>query len=91
MKPEPPVKSDCSVQSARFRLRLRPSGGYRKLASFQTAALMYDATWWFCEKFLCARAPWTIRASPRATDARTSPNPPQRAAGYPDCKGIVEV
>ena len=32
--------------------KLRPSGGYRSTASFQTATLVYDATWWFCEKFL---------------------------------------
>jgi four helix bundle suffix protein len=32
--------------------RLRPAGGYRRTASFQTATLVYDATYWFCEKFL---------------------------------------
>jgi restriction system protein len=31
---------------------LRPSGGYRSTASFQTATIIYDGTWWFCEKFL---------------------------------------
>ncbi|MBP7141088.1 MAG: four helix bundle suffix domain-containing protein [Opitutaceae bacterium] len=36
--------------------KLRPSGGYRKTASFQTATLIYDATVWFCEKFLDARS-----------------------------------
>lgn len=36
--------------------KLRPSGGYRKTASFQTATLVYDATWWFCERFLDARS-----------------------------------
>lgn len=36
--------------------KLRPSGGYRKTASFQTATIIYDATWWFCEKFLDARS-----------------------------------
>lgn len=39
------------------RQRLRPSGGYRKTASFQTATLIiYDATYWFCEKFLDPRS-----------------------------------
>ena len=33
------------------RKRLRPSGGYRKTASFQTTTLIYDSTYWFCEKF----------------------------------------
>lgn len=36
--------------------KLRPSGGYRQTASFQTATIIYDATWWFCEKFLDARS-----------------------------------
>lgn len=38
------------------RKKLRPSGGYRKTASFQTATLIYDSTVWFCEKFLDARS-----------------------------------
>ncbi|MBN2448935.1 MAG: four helix bundle protein [Lentisphaeria bacterium] len=36
--------------------RLRPSGGYRKTASFQAATLIYDGTYWFCEKFLDPRS-----------------------------------
>ncbi|MGD9158458.1 MAG: four helix bundle protein [Desulfobacteraceae bacterium] len=32
--------------------KIRPSGGYRLTASFQTATMIYDATYWFCEKFL---------------------------------------
>lgn len=36
--------------------RLRPSGGYRKTAGFQTATIIYDATYWFCEKFLDPRS-----------------------------------
>ncbi len=36
--------------------RLRPSGGYRDTCSFQTTTLIYDATWWFCEKFLDPRS-----------------------------------
>jgi restriction system protein len=32
--------------------KIRPSGGYRNSASFQTATLIYDAAYWFCEKFL---------------------------------------
>ncbi len=42
--------------AARPRKRLRPAGGYRKTGSFQTATLIYDATVWFCEKFLDARS-----------------------------------
>jgi restriction system protein len=36
--------------------KLRPSGGYRRTASFQTATIIYDATYWFCEKFLDPRS-----------------------------------
>lgn len=36
--------------------KLRPSGGYRDTTSFQTATIIYDATVWFCEKFLDARS-----------------------------------
>jgi four helix bundle suffix protein len=32
--------------------KLRPSGGYRDTCSFQTATIIYDATVWFCEKFI---------------------------------------
>ncbi|MBL8853469.1 MAG: four helix bundle protein [Planctomycetaceae bacterium] len=32
--------------------RIRKSGGYRQLASFQTTTIIYDATVWFCEKFI---------------------------------------
>ncbi|MBN1929240.1 MAG: four helix bundle protein [Chlorobiaceae bacterium] len=36
--------------------KLRPSGGYRNAASFQTATLIYDATYRFCEEFVDARS-----------------------------------
>jgi restriction system protein len=36
--------------------KLRHSGGYRDTASFQTATIIYDATYWFCEKFLDPRS-----------------------------------
>ena len=36
--------------------KIRPSGGYRDTCSFQTATLIYDATVWFCEKFLDPRS-----------------------------------
>jgi restriction system protein len=38
------------------RKKLRPSGGYRKTASFQTATIIYDSTYWFCERFLDPRS-----------------------------------
>ena len=36
--------------------RLRPSGGYRDSCSFQTSTIIYDATYWLCEKFLDSRS-----------------------------------
>ena len=36
--------------------QIRKSGGYRKLASFQTATLIYDATFHFCERFIDSKS-----------------------------------
>jgi four helix bundle suffix protein len=36
--------------------KLRPSGGYRELRSFQIATIIYDATYWFCERYLDSRS-----------------------------------
>ncbi len=36
--------------------KLRPSGGYRDLRSFQIATIVYDATYWFCERYLEPRS-----------------------------------
>ena len=36
--------------------KIRPSGGYRDLRSFQIATIIYDATYWFCERFLESRS-----------------------------------
>jgi four helix bundle suffix protein len=36
--------------------KFRPSGGYRDMCSFQTATLIYDATVWFCERFIDGRS-----------------------------------
>jgi len=36
--------------------KIRASGGYRKLASFQTTTIIYDTTVWFCDKFLDSRS-----------------------------------
>ncbi len=36
--------------------KLRPSGGYRDTASFQTATSIYDATYGFCERSLDSRS-----------------------------------
>ena len=36
--------------------RLRPSGGYRKLRSYQVATVIYDATVSFCDRFIGTRS-----------------------------------
>ena len=36
--------------------RLRPSGGYRKLRSYQVATLIYDGTVKFCDRFVDKRS-----------------------------------
>ncbi len=43
-------------QPDRRKRRLRPSGGYRKLASFQTTTIIYDGTVAFCERFISSRS-----------------------------------
>jgi four helix bundle suffix protein len=42
--------------SEQEHMRLRPSGGYRKLRSFQTATIIYDATVSFCDRFIDKRS-----------------------------------
>jgi four helix bundle suffix protein len=32
--------------------KIRKSGGYRQLRSFQLTTIIYDSTYWFCEKFV---------------------------------------
>ncbi|MDF1754727.1 MAG: four helix bundle suffix domain-containing protein [Verrucomicrobiales bacterium] len=36
--------------------RIRNSGGYRDLRSFQTSTIIYDATYWFCDRFVDSRS-----------------------------------
>ena len=36
--------------------KMRPGGGYRDTVSFQTTTIIYDATYWFCEKYLDPRS-----------------------------------
>lgn len=54
------MSTEKSAQSARsdrsVTPRLRPSGGYRDLRSFQTATIVYDGTVAFCERFIDKRS-----------------------------------
>lgn len=54
MSAEKSAGSDRSIQSP--GPRLRPSGGYRDLRSFQSATIVYDATVAFCERFIDPRS-----------------------------------
>src|SRR2546425_7353752 len=47
---------DRSGGSAGDRRRLRPSGGYRELRSFQVATVVYDGTVSFCDRFVDKRS-----------------------------------
>lgn len=55
------VRSDRSVGSSESPrssrpASLRPSGGYRRLRSFQVATIIYDATVNFCDRFIDKRS-----------------------------------
>ena len=43
-------------QGGQVMSRLRKSGGYRDLRTFRSATLIYDATYWFYEKYLNPRS-----------------------------------
>jgi hypothetical protein len=51
-----PSKSDRSDISDGAPRVIPPSGGYRKLRSFQAAQLVYDATVVFCDRFVDKRS-----------------------------------
>jgi len=44
------------TKSTAGHARLRPSGGYRNLRSFQVASVIYDATVSFCDRFMDKRS-----------------------------------
>ncbi len=60
--------------------RIRPSGGYRTLASFQTATLIYDATFHFCERFVDRRSRTTDQMVQAARSGRQNIAEGSRAA-----------
>lgn len=56
-KPDQTNRTDPLDQKKMHRpRRLRPSGGYRELRSFQTSTLIYDGTVSFCERFVNPRS-----------------------------------
>ena len=52
---DPSDRTDRSGSAAK-NMRLRPSGGYRKLRSFRTTSVIYDATVSFCDRFMDKRS-----------------------------------
>lgn len=62
------------------RKKLRPSGGYRKTASFQTATIIYDATYWFCERFFDPRSRMVDQMTQAARSGRQNIAEGSRAA-----------
>ena len=48
--------------------KIRPSGGYRDLRSFQITTIVYDATYLFCERFL---DPWSRMSDQMVQAARS--------------------
>ena len=60
--------------------KIRKSGGYRGLVSFQTATLIYDATVWFCERFVDARSRTVDQMTQAARSGRQNIAEGSRAA-----------
>ena len=56
MSDQPSESADPDEVSAASRRRLRPSGGYRDLRSFQVTTVVYDATVSFCDRFVGQRS-----------------------------------
>lgn len=60
--------------------KLRPSGGYRSLRSFQTTTIIYDATVSFCERFIDKRSRLIDRMVQAARSGRQNIAEGSRAA-----------
>ena len=65
-------------------MSIRKSGGYRKLASFQSATLIYDSTYGFCEKFLDSRSRTVDQMVQAARSGRQ--NAMRKSDGTPHCQ-----
>lgn len=55
-KGNPDARDPNDGPGGKREFTLRPGGGYRKLRSFQTATVIYDATVSFCERFIDKRS-----------------------------------
>jgi four helix bundle suffix protein len=61
--------------------KIRKSGGYRDLRSFQIATLIYDATYRFCERFLDSRSRMSDQMVPAARSGRQNIAEGSRVSG----------
>jgi restriction system protein len=78
---DPSGRTDPSNAPARQPpRRLRPSGGYRQLRSFQTATILYDATVKFCARFVDPRSRTTDQMVQAARSGRQNIAEGSRAA-----------
>ena len=71
------VRSDRSDRSSG---RLRPSGGYRDLKSFQVATVIYDATVSFCQRFMDPRSRTVDQMTQAARSGRQNISEGSRAS-----------
>ena len=53
---QPPADRSGRSDGSKRPRRLRPSGGYRKLRSYQVATIVYDGTVSFCDRFVDKRS-----------------------------------
>ena len=74
-----PQSSGSSDRSSE-KQRLRPSGGYRDLRSFQTTTLIYDGTVAFCARFVDSRSRTTDQMVQAARSGRQNIAEGSRAA-----------
>ena len=51
-----PTENTTPTTDLQKEKRLRPSGGYRRLRSFQLSTVIYDATVSFCNRFVDRRS-----------------------------------
>jgi len=74
------VEGGKSGQAKSASPRLRPSGGYRELRTFQAATIIYDGTAAFCERFVDRRSRTVVQMVQAARSGRQNIAEGSRAA-----------
>ena len=70
--------------------KFRSSGGYRTTCSFQTATIIYDATYWFCEKFLDPRSRTVDQMVQAARSGKQNIAEGSKASAFAEARGQTE-